>query len=234
MHGELRPLLERIVTHRFVAALEQGTVPKEVLKVLAAQQYKIVSRGLQNTALLLSRFGDRPSRTKLQQFLEAEYAVQEAVLVFAAALGLKEEDLWRAPAVLEAQMFSYYETFVCLYGTDAELITGLYFDAKVWIANAGRVSRALQQRYGFTPETTRFFDMYANYLPQDEETLPYIQAALERGVALGDCPGCTIDDVSLQAGLQRGIAAVQIRDSVRLLLEAEWYFWEAMARAAGL
>jgi len=231
---ELQPLLQRIVTHRYVQALEEGRVPREALKTLATQQYHIVSHGVQNIALLLARYGDQPSRKKLNEFLQAEFAVREAVLSFAEALGLSEAELRAAPMMLEAMMFSFYETFVCLYGSDADLITAFYFDAKVWIANAMRVSRALQTHYGFSREAARFFEMYANYQPRDEDVLPYIQSALERGAALGDCPGCKPDELGLQLALQRGVTAQQIRESTRLLLESEWHFWEAMAKVAGV
>jgi pyrroloquinoline quinone (PQQ) biosynthesis protein C len=234
LRRELHPLLQSIVTHRYVQALEDGRVPREALKTLATQQYHIVSQGVQNIALLLARCGHLPSRRKLNEFLQAEFAVREAVLSFAEALGLSEAELQAAPKLLEALMFSYYETFICLYGTDADLITAFYFDAQVWIANAMRVSRALQTHYGFSQEAARFFEMYANYQPKDDEVLPYIQSALERGASLGNCPGCKPDEVNLQLALGRGVAAQQIRESTRLLLESEWHFWEAMARAAGV
>jgi thiaminase len=234
LRRELHPLLQSIVTHRYVQALEDGRVPREALKTLATQQYHIVSQGLQNIALLLARYGHLPSRKKLNEFLQAEFAVREAVLSFAEALGLSEAELQAAPKLLEALMFSYYETFICLYGTDADLITAFYFDAQVWIANAMRVSRALQTHYGLSREAVRFFEMYANYQPKDDEVLPYIQSALERGASLGNCPGCKPDELNLQLALERGVAAQQIRESTRLLLESEWHFWEAMARAAGV
>jgi len=234
LRQELQPLLQRIVTHRYIQALEAGRVPREALKALAGQQYHIVSQGLQNIALILARFGHVPSRKKLNEFLQAEFAVRDAVLDFAAALGLSEADLQATPKDLEALMFSYYETFVCLYGSDADLITAFYFDAQVWIANALRVSRALRAHYGLDDAAVRFFEMYANYQPRDEDVLPYIQSALERGASLGDCPGCKPDTGNLQIALDRGVAADQIRESTRLLLEGEWHFWEAMARIAGV
>lgn len=234
LNRELHPLLQSIVTHRYVQALEEGRVSREALKTLATQQYHIVSHGVQNIAFLLARCGHQPSRKKLNEFLQAEFAVREAVLRFAEALGLSEIDLRAGPMLLEAMMFSYYETFVCLYGSDADLITAFYFDAKVWIANAMRVSRALQMHYGLSREAVRFFEMYANYQPKDEEVLPYIQNALERGVALGNCPGCKPDELNLQLALDRGVTAQQIRESTRLLLESEWHFWEAMAKVAGV
>ena len=234
LRQELQPLLQRIAAHRYIQALEAGRVPRDALKALAAQQYHIVSQGLQNIALLLSRFGHYPSRKKLNDYLQAEFAVREAVLDFAAALGMSETDLRSAPKDLEALMFSYYETFMCLYGSDADLITAFYFDAQIWIANALRVSRALRTHYGLDDTAVRFFEMYANYQPRDEDVLPYIQSALERGTSLGDCPGCKPDTSNLQLALERGVAAEQIRESTRLLLEGEWHFWEAMARLAGL
>ncbi|MCS7055347.1 MAG: hypothetical protein NZM18_04135 [Thermoflexales bacterium] len=234
LNRELNPLMQRIVTHRYVQALEEGRVPREALKTLATQQYHIVSHGLQNIAMLLTRYGHQPSRKKLNEFLQAEFAVREAVLGFAEALGLSEADLRAAPMMLEAMIFTYYGTFMCLYGSDADLITAFYFDAKVWIANATRVGRALQKQYGFSREAVHFFEMYANYLPKDEEVLPYIQSALERGAAMGDCPGCKPDELNLQLALGRGVTAQQIRESSRLLLESEWHFWEAMAKVAGI
>jgi hypothetical protein len=234
MRRELQPLLQRIVTHRYLQALEEGRVPRDALKILAAQQYHIVSKGPQHLAVMLARMGHLPSRKKINEFLQAEVAVCEALLGFAAALSMTEADLQAAPKRLDAQLFGYCVGHICLFGSDADLITAFYFDAQVWIANALRVSRALQSHYGLNPEAVRFFDMYANYKPNDEDVLPYIQSALERGTSLGNCPGCKPDEQNLQGALDRGVAAVQIRESTRLLLECEWRFWEDMANAAGV
>jgi hypothetical protein len=81
----------------------------------------------------------------------------------------------------------------------------------VWISNARRVSRALQTHYGLSQEAVTFFDMYANYQPSESTVIPPVQAALNRGVP-----------------------AFQIREATRLLLEYELAFWDAMAEAAGV
>jgi thiaminase len=231
---ELQPLLQRIVTHRYVRALEEGRVPREALKILAAQQYHIVSQGPQHLAVMLARCGHLPSRKKINEFLQAEIAVNEALLEFAAALSMSETDLQATPRRLDAQLFCHCVGHICLFGSDADLITAFYFDAQVWIANALRISRALQSKYGFDKKAVRFFDMYANYQPKDEDVLPYIQHAIERGGSLGDCPGCKPDEQNLQRALDRGVAASQIRESARLLIECELRFWEDMAAAAGV
>lgn len=208
---EVSSLMDKIVNHRYVKAVEEGRVPKGHFKAFAAQQYRIVSRGLQNIALLVSRFGDQPSNEALNGFLQAEFSVIKALKKFAAALGMDEEQLLAQPAIPGALTFSTYETMICLYGTDADLITAFYFDAEVWIKNATRVGKALKEKYGFSDEAVEFFMMYANYQPQEDAVLPYLQAALDRGEP-----------------------ARQIKEAVYLLLAYELQFWDAMAEAAGI
>lgn len=206
---DVRPLMDKIVSHPYLELLEQKKASEEALKALATQQYLIVSNGIRNLALIVSRFGNLPSKTILNDFLQAEFAVHEAVQRFARALGLEQQHLQKAHVLPEALMFSYYETFLCLYGSDADLITAFFFDAQVWVANARRVSRALQRQYNLRQEDVTFFEMYANYQPSEETVLPPLQAALERGVP-----------------------AEQVQEATRLLLEYELRFWHAMAETA--
>ena len=211
LRGELQPLMDSIRNHPYLNALEEGRVPRDSLRTFAAQQYHIVTNGIMNIALIVSRFGDLPSRDMLNFFLQAEFEVNRAVLEFAAALPMSEAELKDTPLLAGALPFSYFETYLCFYRSDAELITAFLFDAEVWISNARRVSRALQERYGFNSQAVRFFEMYANYQAAEEQVYPPVQAALERGIAEAD-----------------------IRQSTRLLLEYEKIFWDAMAVAAGV
>ena len=211
LRGELQPLMDSIRSHPYLNALEEGRVPRDSLRTFAAQQYHIVTNGIMNIALIVSRFGDLPSRDMLNFFLQAEFEVNRAVLEFAAALPMSEAELKDTPLLAGALPFSYFETYLCFYRSDAELITAFLFDAEVWISNARRVSRALQERYGFNSQAVRFFEMYANYQAAEEQVFPPVQAALERGIAEAD-----------------------IRQSTRLLLEYEKIFWDAMAVAAGV
>jgi thiaminase len=211
LRADLQPLMNSIRSHVYLEGLENGRVPPENLRVFAAQQYHIVTNGIMNLALITARFGNLPSREMLNFFLQAEFEVNRAVIQFASALGMNEIELKSAPLLPGALPFSYFETYLCFYRSDAELITAFLFDAEVWIANARRVSSALQQRYGLSRSEVQFFEMYANYQAAEEQVYPPVQAALERGVLAGD-----------------------IRQSARLLLEYEKMFWDAMAQAAGL
>ncbi len=211
IRSELQPLMNSIRNHRYLDGLEAGRVPSEHLRTLAAQQYHIVTNGIMNIALITARFGNLPSREMLNFFLQAEFEVNRAIVQFANAMGMSKADLDSAPILAGALPFSYFETYLCFYRSDAELITAFLFDAEVWISNARRVSNALQQNYGLSQSDVQFFEMYANYQASEEQVYPPVQAAL-----------------------QRGIPAEQIRQSARLLLEYEKMFWDAMAEDAGV
>lgn len=211
LQADLGPLVEKITRHPYLEMLEQKRATEASLKVLATQQYAIVTNGIRNIALIVARFGHLPSRRILNDFLQAEFVVHEAVRKFAHATGLNELDLQQAKILPGALMFSYFETFICLYASDADLITAFFFDAQVWISNARRVNRALQTNYNFRAEDVVFFDLYANYQPSEESVLAPLEAALSRGVP-----------------------ARQIEESARLLLEYELSFWDAMAQIAQL
>jgi len=211
LRTDLQPLMESIRHHCYLDGLEEGNIQPENLSTLAAQQYHIVTNGIKNIALITARFGHLPSREMLNFFLQAEFEVHRAVVQFARAIGMSEDDLKSTPVLPGALGFSYFETYLCFYRSDAELITAFLFDAEVWITNARRVSNALQQRYGLSQSDVRFFEMYANYQAAEEQVYPPVKAALDRGVTEND-----------------------IRQSTRLLLEYEKMFWDTMAQAAGI
>ncbi|PWH14727.1 MAG: hypothetical protein DDG59_12410 [Anaerolineae bacterium] len=208
---QLEPLMHQIITHRFLDALAAKQVPLPALQTLAAQQHHIVTSGIRNLALLVSRFGHLPSRTILNDFLQAEFVVRERIPAFAEAVGLSREQLPQTPKLAKAMMFSYFISSVCLYGCDADLILAFRFDSEVWIQNSLRVYRALRSEYGLTTPQAEFFKIYENYREADERVSPYLQAALERGES-----------------------PAQMQETARLLLEYELQFWEAMAETAGV
>lgn len=208
---QLTPLMDQINNHRFLDALVAKQIPLSALQTFAAQQYHIVTSGIRNIALLVNRYGHLPSRTILNDFLQAEFVVRERISAFAEAVGIFKEQLPQTPKLAKAMMFSYFIAYVCLYGCDADLILAFRFDSEVWIQNSLRVYRALRSKYKLTAAQAEFFKVYQNYREADERVSPYIQAALERGES-----------------------AAQMQETARLLLEYELSFWDAMAETAGI
>ncbi|MCX8061574.1 MAG: hypothetical protein N3D16_03220 [Anaerolineales bacterium] len=208
---QLEPLMEQITNHRFLDALAAKQVSLSALQTFASQQYHIVTSGIRNIALLVSRYGHLPSRTILNDFLQAEFVVRDRIPAFAEAVGLFREQLPTTPKLAKAMMFSYFISSVCLYGCDADLILAFRFDSEVWIQNSLRVYQALRSQYKLTAEQAEFFKIYENYREADERVSHYIQDALDRGES-----------------------AAQMEETARLLLEYELSFWDAMAEVAGV
>jgi len=208
---QLTPIMDQITHHRFLDALDAKQIPLTTLQTFAAQQYHIVTSGLRNIAIIVSRYGHLPSRTILNEFLQAEFVVRERIAAFAEAVELSRDQLPQTPKLAKATAFSHFIAYVCLYGCDADLILAFRFDAEVWIQNSLRVYRALRSKYKLTSDQAHFFKIYQNYEETDARVSPYIQAALERGES-----------------------AAQMQETARLLLEYELSFWDAMAETAGL
>ncbi len=205
----LQPLDEKIVNHPYLAALESGQIPREKLRVFAGQQYHIITSDLSSIAFLLARHGHLPSRTFLSNLLQGEMAALEALMKFAAALGMSEDDLRAFDPLHRAHAYTAFVAWLALFGSDAELVAAFLVNFAAWGANCRRMSQALRERYGFTSDQVAFFDLFANVPPFEDEALSIVQAALDRGVE-----------------------PTRIRRAAQLLQAYELLYWDAMLEAA--
>jgi pyrroloquinoline quinone (PQQ) biosynthesis protein C len=183
--SQLRPLEERLTLHQYVAAVEQGQIALEKLRLFAGEQYSIITSDLRSVAFLLSRHGNLPSRTYLLTTLQGEAAAHAALLNFAGALGKNEQALQGYEPLPGCQAYTAYVAWLALYGSDAELATAFAVNLPVWGANCGRMSSALRSVYRLNNDAVAFFDLFAQ-VPQEagEEVLSGIQEGLDRGVSV--------------------------------------------------
>jgi len=211
IRSDLKPLEEKILGHPYLRALEDGRVALDLLKVFAGQQHHIISSDLRSIALILSREGMRPSRSFLMNALQGEAAALDALRTFAGTLGLNSSDLDSFEPLPAAHAYCTYVAWLALYGSDAELAGAFLVNLAAWGANCGRMGTALHEKYGFAPSALAFFDLFAGMPSFDQEVLPIIQNALDRGVP-----------------------AQLIHRAARMLQGYELMFWDAMADAAGI
>jgi thiaminase len=122
---KLSSLEEKILRHRYLAALEAGRLPREKLRIFAGQQYQIITSDLRSIALFLSRYGNLPSRPYLLGVLEGESAALEALWKFARALAMGDEEIYTAEPISAALAYSAFVAWLALYGSDAELAAAL-------------------------------------------------------------------------------------------------------------
>lgn len=70
--------------------------------------------------------------------------------------------------------------WLALYASDAELAGALLVNFAAWGANCGRMSRALQDGYGFSEPHTAFFDLFANLPPFEHDAITVVRAVTDR------------------------------------------------------
>jgi pyrroloquinoline quinone (PQQ) biosynthesis protein C len=209
---ELGDVEREIREHPYLSALEAGQVRREALRLFAGEQYHIIRSDLRSVALLVNRFGTTESGPYFQMVLGGETAALEALMALASALGLDAILLERYEPAAGALAYSAFMAWLALYGSDAEVAAGFLVNFAAWGDNCGRMSRALQSRYGFGAEATRFLDLFASAPPEAEAAA---LAVVERGLAIGVEPRL-------------------VTRSARLLQSYEKLFWDTLGALSGV
>jgi pyrroloquinoline quinone (PQQ) biosynthesis protein C len=197
---------ERIRLHPYVEALEKRRVGKGKLALFAGQQQHIIESDLRSVELAISRAESSGARDFLGVMLGGERAALEALETFGKALGLSPEQLRLAEPIPGAFAYSAYVTWLAAYGTPAEFAGAFLVNLEAWGRNCGRVSRALQENYGFTVQDVAFFELFAGEAP----------GFVEQGLAV------------VEEGLGKGVAPPLVRRAARLLQGYELMFWDTM------
>ena len=181
---QLKPVEEQLRAHPYLAALEEGKIPREKLRLIAGEQYHIINSDLRSIALLLHRHAHLPSREYLLTSLQAETAARAALLAFASrACDMSEDDLRAYEPIPGCQAYPSYVAWLAVYGSDAEFVAAFLVNLPAWGAACGRMSAALKERYDVAVGAVVFFDLFAQGDPNFEEnSLRVIQDGLNRGV----------------------------------------------------
>ncbi|MBI4562531.1 MAG: transcriptional regulator [Candidatus Rokubacteria bacterium] len=203
---DLDPVEQEIRGHPYVAELEAGRVPREALGLFAGEQYHIIRSDLRSVALLVNRFGATPSGPFFQSVLGGETAALGALRAFALAVGMDEGRLQAYEPAAGAQAYPAFMAWLALYGSDAEVAAGFLVNFSAWGANCGRMSRALQARYGLSANHTAFFDLFANPPAEFEAAAMAV----------------------VEGGLRRGADRREIKRAARLLQGYEKLYWDTL------
>lgn len=209
LREELKPVEAQILGHPFLGALERGEVPRGGLQEFARQQYHIIASDLRSVALAMARAPAGAAQDFFRHALQGEAAAFEHLKAFGNALGLTEEALRAADPLPGAFGYSAYVTWLACYGSAAEFAAAFLVNLPAWGANCGRVSRALQSRYGLAPAAVAFFDMFATPLAGFEEAATAV---------IGD-------------GVARGVESGLIRRAAHLLQGYELLYWNTLHQA---
>lgn len=183
LRQELAPVEEQLRQHPYVQAVEAGPLPRPALRRFAGEQFHSIASDLRSVALLASRYGDAaPSRAFFLGVLQGEQAAWTALEAFARAPGLTPAELEAWEPLPGAHACTACMAWLALYGSAAAAAAAYLVNCPAWGALCGRLSRALQARYGLAPADVAFFDFFATPPPDfAAQALAVIQHDLARG-----------------------------------------------------
>jgi pyrroloquinoline quinone (PQQ) biosynthesis protein C len=210
LRNELRPLSEKIRNHPYIGLLESGNMPRDRLSLIAGEQYHTIRNDLRSFGLLLSREQD----TRLMRFvvgnIDYEAAAFDALFDFAHAIGMTEAELQAYQPMAGSHAYTAFLATTAAYGTVPEMAAAYVIDLEGWGGNCGAISLALRGNYGFEASGVRFFDHFAAEDPDFE------RQSLE----------------VIDIGLAGSADSLGIRRTVRLMLEYELMYWDALHEAS--
>ncbi len=208
---DLASVDEAIRSHPYPDALATGSIPPEAITTFVGHQYHIVTSDLRSIAMLVHRFGHTRARDFFAGVLQGELAGLQGILAMGRKLNLTEEDLATYEVAPEGFAYAAFMAWQAFYASAAEFVCGILVNFEAWGFNCGRMSRALQEQYGFGSEDTVFLDAFATMPPFEETALEIIQE-----------------------GLDQGVAPQRMRRAARLFQGYEKMFWDTMAELSGV
>jgi TENA/THI-4/PQQC family len=203
----LRESSGRTGGNRFLELLEAGEVPAERLRRLAGEEYRIVSSDRRSFALLGSRFVEGAAGEMFLSLAAGEGQALRLLKEFAAALGMKDEELRGYEPHPLAQAYPAFLAQRAAFGTSSEVALSMLANLEEWGSYCGRAAVALRERYGLTEEAVGFFAFFTETPPGFVEQATAVIAA---GLAAGEDP----DEALLAA---------------RMMHAYETAFWESLA-----
>jgi thiaminase len=209
IRAELQPIVEQLLRHPYLEALEAGRVPPARLRLFAGEQYAIIGSDLRSVAHLVGRFGGSPGLDFFLAVLQGERAAWAALHVFARALRIEEAELRAYEPLAGAHAYTCYMAWLGLYGSEAEVAAAYLVNFPAWGENCGRLSRILKERYDLDESDVAFFDLFATPAPDFEQGA---LAVIGHGLARGDDPR-------------------PIRRAARLLQAYELLYWDTLHEA---
>ncbi len=208
--AQLKAVEDKLFAHPYLSAVEEGRITKEKLRLFAGEQYYIINSDLRSAALLVSRQGDASNRDFFLGALQGEAAARDALLAFAGALEMSEDDLRAHEPIPGCQAYPAYVAWLAAYGSAADFAAAFLVNLRAWGSSCARMSAALKGTYGLSSEAVAFFDLFATPGPQFEaDSRRVIQAGLDRGVDL------------------RGVAR-----AARLIQAYELMYWDTLYEAS--
>ncbi len=207
LQRNLSNIVDTIIYHPYIHALEKKQISKDKLEIFVCEQYHIIANDKRNFAFMISKTSNDIASKLFIDCLNAELNALENLMVFAEALDINKIKIESYEPLSGCQAYTNYLTKLAVYGSDVEILASLLIDLPIWGNNCGKMSYIMQKNYGFDKKSCIFLDNFAAALPDE-----FINKSKE----------LIISYIAIPLNEKR------IRIATRLILDYELTFWDTI------
>jgi len=206
VRAELAP---RDDENELVPLIADGTAPRSVFAVLAAEELRIVPSDWRSLHTLAARSDEPAARSYFGGLAAGEEQALAALGPLAQEAGLTPDAVRAHEPLAGCQAYPSYFAWLALNAAPAEVAVAITANFAAWGGYCAQIVRGMGTHYGFTPAAMAFFEFFAEPLP-DDGAVAAIQAGLDAG---------TLDER-------------RARSYARLFQAYELMFWNTLANPA--
>jgi pyrroloquinoline-quinone synthase len=154
---DLEPLRQRLLSHPLWTGIEQGTLPREMLRVFALQDWWLVREAYRLDALATASMPDLELQDLLLAKLVPKIGGYQLLLRFGEALGLSRIDFDAVEPLAGCMALTTFFYWMLAYGSVPEKIAAVGASEDIFIQICMRAGPALTRNYGMSAEQVVFF-----------------------------------------------------------------------------
>jgi hypothetical protein len=212
--GPARELLESVqaelaprdAENQLTPRIANGTAPRSVFTLLAAEERLIVRSDWRSLHLLATRGGYHAPGSYFAQLAAGEEEALRQLEPLAAATGPATDDPDAYEPLAGCQAYPAFFAWLALNGEPSEVAVAITANFAAWSGYCATIATAMREHYGFTDDACGFFDLFASPISDGPAV-----AAVSAGLAAG-----TLD-------------SRRARRYARLFQSYELMFWNTLA-----
>lgn len=154
---DVTPLRQRLLYHPLWTGIENGTLPRETLRVFALQDWWLVREAYRLDALAIAGMDELELQDLLLAKLVPKIGGYKLLLRFGDALGLSREDFDAVEPLAGCMALTNFFYWMLAYGSPPEKIAAVSASEDIFIQICARVGPALMRHYGMNAEQVAFF-----------------------------------------------------------------------------
>jgi thiaminase len=200
-----RELASKEGENRLAELIAIGEAPREVFRVIAAEESRIVPSDQRSFLCLAARASEAGAREFFAGLAAGEGIALQKLKALADATGLDEQALREYEPLAGCQTYPSFMAWMALNGEPADVVVALNANFAAFGEYCATIAKAMREHYGFDDEACGFFDFFGTPVPGADE-----QAA---------------------AVVDSNEATGEARTYARLFQEYELQFWNTIAEA---